>query len=234
MVHARIAELWTRKADRARAGVAAGEPAAREELRAAEAEATRHDGEAATLFREVLAEEEEPLARNNLTALFFLATRSALRASDAAGYDEALGYFRRFESEVRKSKDLWIAMKKREPGYEAVYDAKLKGAERQEVELRDLMANIHYKRKDHAASLAELDRILAIDPRRAKAWLARAQNHEEVGRWGDAADDYRRFLELTDLRPDNPDLVRAVDRMAACERKARDEGAAGGDAPPPR
>lgn len=222
MIHARLAELWTRKADLVRASADAGDPVAREELRASEEKATRHDETAAALFREVLAGESDPLARNNLTALFFLATRSALRASTAGAYEEALAYFHRYESELKKSKDLWISMKKREPEYEGIYDAKLKNAERQEVELRDLMANIHYKRKDHAASLAELDRILAIDPRRARAWLARAQNHEEIGRWGDAADDYRRFLELTDLPAGNSDVIRAVDRMASCERRARD------------
>lgn len=221
MVHARLAELWTRKADLARGSPSSGDTLAREEIRAAEEAAARHDQAAGPLFLEVLAEEDEPLARNNLTALVFLATRSALRASTPAAYDEALGYFRRYEAELGKSKDLWIAMKKREPEYAGIYDRKLQAAEAQEVRLRDLVANIHYKRRQHEASLAELDRILAIDPRRARAWLARAQNHEETGRWGDAADDYRRFLELTDLPAANPDVVRAVDRMALCERKAR-------------
>jgi tetratricopeptide (TPR) repeat protein len=221
MIDARLADLWSRKADRARAPGAAGDPAAREELRAAEAAARLHDDRAAERFREVLAEEGDPLARNNLTALVYLATRAALRASGPEAYEEALAYFRRYEAELGKSKDLWIAMKKREPEYANLYDLKLRAAESQEVPLRDLIANIHYKRREHDASLRELDRILAIDPRRARTWLARAQNHEETGRFGDAADDYRRFLELTDLPAGSADVVRAVDRMALCERKAR-------------
>ena len=42
-----------------------------------------------------------------------------------------------------------------------------------------------------------------------------------VGDVGSAVLANRRFLELTDLPPGNADLVRAVDRMALCDRKAR-------------
>ena len=221
MIHARLAELWRRKADRARTPAAAGDAAAAEALAAAERAFARHDSESAARFREVLAEADEPLARNNLEALRSLAGREALRASTTEEYEEALGYLRRYESEVSKSRGLWIEMKKREPEYAEIYDRKLRRAERQEVELRDLIANLHFKRRDHAASLAEIDRILAIDPGRASAWLARAQNHEEIGRWGDAADDYRRFLELTDLPPASDPVLRATERMAKCEENAR-------------
>jgi len=224
MIQARLAELWTRKAAYARAHPSSGETTAQAEVREAEEAAARHDRAAVELLVAVLAEEDEPLARNNLTALVLLASRSALRASTTEGYDEALGFFRRYEAELKRSKSLWVAMKKQQPDMAEIYDRKLRGAEAQEVGLRDLMANILFKRKEHEASISELDQVLAIDPRRSRAWLARAQNNEELGRWGDAADDYRRFLELTDLPPGNSDLVRAVDRMAVCERKARGDG----------
>ena len=224
MVHGRLAELWGRKADLVRADAAAGSPEAVAALAAAEKAFTLHDEKSAALFLEVLAETDEPLARNNLEALRKLAARSALRASKPEEYAEALDYLKRYETEVTRSRALWIEMKKREPDLAEVYDRKLKRAERQEIELRDLVANLLYKRRDHKGSLAEIDRILALDPARAGAWLARAQNHEELGRWGDAADDYRRFLQLTTLPSGSEPVLQAAERMAKCEEKARAAG----------
>lgn len=220
MVHARLAELWGRKADLARRQ--GGDAAALLQIREAEGKVKLHDAKASSEFDAVLAMSDQPLARNNLTALFFLATHSALAAKDEAGLSRSMDYFHRYEKEVEKSKALWVEMEKREPKLADLYRQKLKAAERQEVELRDLMANILFKQRRHEDSIKELDKVLALDPWRASAFLNRARNEEELGRFGAAADDYRRFLKATDLPPGSAPVIEATDRMRRCEEAVRE------------
>lgn len=221
MTEARLSDLWRRKEELARKAGGGGDPEAAARLREARTRREEHDARAETAFLAVLATEGQPMAKNNLTALFFLASRSALRATDAAGYDEALAYFGRYMREVEKSRDLWREMKKREPKLEALYEAKFRNAQREEIELRDLVAAIHFKRRDHEASVAELDRILSLDPDRATAYFNRGRNQEELGRFGAAADDYRRFLKATDLPPGSAQVLEAAERMQSCEDRVR-------------
>ena len=223
LVDARLSDLWGRKADLARGAAEGGDGAALAALREAESQRDAHETRAVEAFRAVLAVTDQPLARNNLTALFFLASRSAMRARDAAGYDEAVGYFRRYTKEVEKSRDLWEEMKKREPRLADLYEAKRQAALRQEIELRDLVADIHFKRHDHEASIAELDRVIALDPYRAEAFFNRGRNQEELGRFGAAADDYRRFLKVTDLPAGSAQVLEAAERMALCEKRVREK-----------
>jgi tetratricopeptide (TPR) repeat protein len=225
MVHARLEDLWGRKAAAAEKAAAAGDPIPGEEAARWRATAAAHGAAAEKAFLEVLAREDQPLAKNNLTALFFLATRNALRAEAGEDYAAGIAYIRRYEAEVEKSKRLWTVMKKQEPDLAEAYEQKLKAAERQEIQLRDLVANILFKRREFERSIEELDRIAAIDPFRAETFLNRGRNHEELGRFGAAADDYRRFLKFTDLHPGSPTVVEAAERMARCEARAGDPGA---------
>jgi tetratricopeptide (TPR) repeat protein len=212
MIHARLAELWGRKA-----AVLEKEPgdgaALAEAKRKREAEATI----ATESFKAVLATVDEPLARNNLTALFYLAREGSLRAQATEDYAEPIAYLRRFEEEVGKSKKLWTEMIKREPEYAEVYKSKLKGAEAQEIELRDLVANILFKQRLHEESIAELDKVIALDPYRAAAFFNRGRNNEELGRFGAAADDFGKFLMLTELPPGSAQVVEAFERKQKCE-----------------
>jgi len=212
MIHARLAELWGRKA---------AAPEKEPGDAAAVAEAKRNREAAAAIatasFKAVLATVDEPLARNNLTALFYLAREGSLRAQATEDYAEPIAYLRRFEEEVGKSKKLWTEMIKREPEYAEVYKSKLKGAETQEIELRDLVANILFKQRLHEESIAELDKVIALDPYRAAAFFNRGRNNEELGRYGAAADDFGRFLMLTELPPGSALVVEAFERKQKCE-----------------
>jgi tetratricopeptide (TPR) repeat protein len=218
MIHARLSELWGRKADAARK--AAGGEESGDDPGALEAESNREaEADRATVsFKAVLAAEDQPLARNNLSALFYLARQGCLRAKTPEDYAEPIGYLRRYEEEVGKSKKLWTEMMKREPDLAEVYKFKLKSAESQEIELRDLVANILFKQHRHEQSIEELDKVIALDPYRAAAFFNRGRNHEELGKFGAAADDYRRFLMLTELPPGSPQVVEAAERKEKCEK----------------
>ncbi len=220
MVHSRLSELYDAAARLRDPGGAAGDRGAPADRERALAESRRHASLAEAAFRAVLADGTQPLARDNLTALFFLARAGALRATRPEEYDEALAFFRRYEVQVDRSKALWRSLAKSEPENAAVLEQRLRAAERQEIALRDTIANILFKRRDHAGSLAELDKVLALDGDRASAWLARGQNNEALGRFGAAADDYRRFLALTDNAPSSEDVIRATERMRACEARS--------------
>jgi tetratricopeptide (TPR) repeat protein len=234
MIHARLADLWGRKADLARKAAQPEQPDpanpgdrtapadAVADLKTAEESRDRHEAVATRAFETVLAAEDR-MAKNNLTALFYLASRGALRAQTSEDYAAPLDYFRRYAVEVDKSKKLWVEMKKREPDLAEVYEGKLKAAERQEVQLRDLVANIYFKQRRHEESIAELDRVVALDPYRAAAFFNRGRNEEELGRYGSAADDYRRFLMLTDLRPNSPLVQEASERKTKCEDMLREK-----------
>jgi tetratricopeptide (TPR) repeat protein len=223
LISARLSDLWGLKAELAKKNVAAGLTGAEDALRTAEGNRDRYLATAMARFEAVLATEDEPFAKNNLTSLFFLASRGALRARTPAEYERPLEWFRRYAVEVDKSKKLWAEMKKKEPDLAEVYQAKLQMAEKQELELRDLVANIYFKLRRHEDSIAELDRVIALDPYRAGAFLARGQNQEELGRFGAAADDYRRFLMLTDLAPDSPLVLEASERKTKCEELLREK-----------
>jgi len=221
MIHARLAELWGRKAESA-AGATTDEGGGPEAAAAAEAKRDGESARATSSFKAVLATEDQPLARNNLSALFYLARQGCLAAKGPEDYAEPIGYLRRYEEEVGKSKKLWNDMMKREPDLVEVYKAKLKGAEAQEIELRDLVANILFKQRRHEESIVELDKVIALDPYRAPAFFNRGRNHEELGQFGAAADDYRRFLMLTDLPPGSALVVEAAQRKEKCEKAILD------------
>lgn len=219
MVNARLAELYSNAAEMRNGAAAGGDTIASTERDHARAEVARRDAAAEREFTAVLARTDQPLARDNLAALFYLARHHALRATDNAGYDRALEFFRRYAVQVERSKALWRNSIKSDAANAPLYESRLQGAERQEVALRDLVANIHFKRRDHAASMEELNRILAIEPENSRAYLNRARNEEELGRYGEAADDYRRFLALTDDPPTTSAVITATERMRECEEK---------------
>ncbi len=226
MIHARLADLWARKVELAEKNAKEGDPAANPgddpAVRKAVESRDQHEIVATKAFEVVLASEDR-MAKNNLAALFFLASRGALRARTPEDYAKPLDYFRRYAVEVEKSKKLWGEMKKREPDLAEVYQAKLKGAEKQEVELRDLIANIYFKLHRHEESVAELDKVVVLDPLRAAAFFNRGRNEEELGRFGSAADDYRKFLMLTELRSDSPLVLEASERKTKCEDLLREK-----------
>jgi tetratricopeptide (TPR) repeat protein len=221
MVHSRLAELYTRAAEIREGAASRGDPTSAAARDRALSEARRRDGLAEKAFMDVLARTDQPLARDNLAALFYLARSKAMRASDSPGYDEALALFRRYEVQVERSKSMWRESARTDPVNAAYFEERLRGAERQEVALRDIVANIHFKRQDHAASLAELSRIIALRPDHAPAYLNRARNAEELGRYGEAADDYRQFLSLTDDPPTAESVLRASERMHECELRVK-------------
>jgi tetratricopeptide (TPR) repeat protein len=75
----------------------------------------------------------------------------------------------------------------------------------EELAVRALVANFHFDRRQFEPALAQLNRILELDPRRFTDYYHRGRVLLELGRADDAKHDFRRFLA-------DPQLLATSDR----------------------
>jgi tetratricopeptide (TPR) repeat protein len=165
-------------------------------------------------FERVLAaEEREP--RDRLTCWLGLARIATWRSDFAT----ALEYAARYEKQVMRSEKMWKDQAKRFPKDAPLYEEKQHGAESQEAELRDLMANCLFKlgRLDDAEN--ELLKVVKLFPDRASAYLNLGIVREARGDLDLAAGDYGKFLALADLPETDPAVVEARRRLAGVESR---------------
>jgi tetratricopeptide (TPR) repeat protein len=66
-------------------------------------------------------------------------------------------------------------------------------------------------------ALPHLDSAAALDPERAEIYSRRAQLHKDAGRLSEAREDIQRFLRLSMLPVEHPDMRRAYDLLEECE-----------------
>jgi tetratricopeptide (TPR) repeat protein len=77
-----------------------------------------------------------------------------------------------------------------------------------------------YGKRDYAGAVAELSEAIALDPRLAVAYAARASARFGLGRYREAADDYKASLGL------DPGLATPLYGLAECYRQLGDPAAA--------
>lgn len=66
-------------------------------------------------------------------------------------------------------------------------------------------------------ALPHLDSAAALEPERAEIYSRRAQLHKDAGRLAEAREDIQRFLRLSMLPVEHPDMRRAYDLLQECE-----------------
>jgi Flp pilus assembly protein TadD len=188
-----------------------------EELEIARAELIRRALIAEKSYLSVHSGERE--AQFQLTCLVGLAKMAAFRTD----YEASLGYARDYEQQIVRSKRLWRDAVDRYPREAALWDQKLHGAELQEAELRDLIANVLFKldRIDEAES--ELNVVIELDPERAGAFLNRGILRQTRKDWDRARQDLRTFLAMTVRTDDDPSVVEARRRLKVVESRVREE-----------
>jgi tetratricopeptide (TPR) repeat protein len=223
LVQMRWAEAYDRVVRVQEAHAAAGRPHDPAKAAQARAERPRRIAAAEQSFRTVLA---DPRVEPNfqLTCWIGLAKMTALRGA----YEESLAWCGKYEEQVVRSREFWA---KRGPTYET----KLLGAEMQEAELRDVLANTLFKLGRFEQAEEQLDRLVAVQPARASAYLNRGMLREARGAWDLARSDYGNFLRLTDLGSDDPTVLEAEKRRFLCEeRLAAEDARLQPEAPRPR
>lgn len=87
----------------------------------------------------------------------------------------------------------------REPAYEAEQMQLRANLRKEEMEVRALLAEHHYARQQYEAALAQLTRVLEIDPQRSVDYYNRGRVLLELKRPEDAKADFRKFLATTSL-----------------------------------
>jgi Tfp pilus assembly protein PilF len=68
-----------------------------------------------------------------------------------------------------------------------------------------------------AEALPHLDSAAALEPERAEIYSRRAQLHKDAGRIPEAREDIQRFLKLSMLPVEHPDMRRAYDLLQECD-----------------
>ncbi|MCG3133695.1 MAG: hypothetical protein HMLKMBBP_00920 [Planctomycetes bacterium] len=203
----RWAELYDRKlrkleADE-KAGALAAEGAA--QLPVVRAELPKRIARAEASFGKVL-EDKRTEPNFHLTCWLGLARAAAMRGDWQGAHDWA----RKYEKKVTESKAFW-----KKQGQE--YASKLFGAELQEAELRDVLANCLFKLGRDEEAERELDALIALQGTRADAYLNRGVLRHRRRAWDLARSDLRRFLQISPLPKGDPELLRAAELLVECE-----------------
>jgi tetratricopeptide (TPR) repeat protein len=87
------------------------------------------------------------------------------------------------------------------PAYEADQLRNLRSLRDEELVVRSLLAEWHYTRKNYEEALAQLDRVLELDPLRSTDYYNRGRVLMELDRLEDAKQDFRKFLAMSNLPP---------------------------------
>lgn len=213
LLQQRWADLYDRAARIQAANQAAGRPFDAAKLQTAREERPRRIQLAEEAFQTV-RNDPRTLPNFKLTVWLGLARLTAMRGA----YEQSLGWCSLYEEQVSKSKEFWSKQSEE-------YASKLLGAELQEAELRDVLANTLFKLGRFQEAESELDRLVKLQPNRAAAYLNRGILRETRGAWDLARSDYDQFLHLTDLETDDPSVLEAQKRRLQCEDRLAAEDA---------
>ncbi|MBX3463114.1 MAG: hypothetical protein KF830_08080 [Planctomycetes bacterium] len=96
------------------------------------------------------------------------------------------------------------------PAYETEQVQRLRALENEELEVRALLADHHYNRKQHDQALVQLNRVLELDPKRSVDYYNRGRVLMELKRTEEAKADFRKFLATSNLPPSSDKVTLAM------------------------
>ena len=99
------------------------------------------------------------------------------------------------------------------PKYEAEQYAYLRKLRSEEIEVRALYADWLFDREQFEGTLAQLDRVLKLDPKRSNDYYNRGRVLMTLGRTEAAKRDFRLFLSMSNLPDDNDRKTYAVNAL---------------------
>jgi Tfp pilus assembly protein PilF len=167
--------------------------------------------------KKVLSYEKIPLARNDPTALYYLYRNHSLLAE----HEAALVYELRHLSVIEISKKTWedCLEKFRSDQAQLIYKVKLKGARRQEIAVREMMANTYYKLNRLEEAEDSISQVIMLDPLNLEAFVNRAQINRKLGHHDLAVADLNEFLKKTRLDETDPRALEVVDLLRDSQAK---------------
>jgi Tfp pilus assembly protein PilF len=230
LIHERWCDLYDRKIRKIGFDVEKGVPADTKQLEIAKSELARHLQLSEQAFKNVLAgSEREP--RDRLTCWLGLATIAAWKED----LDASLKYAQLYVDQAIRSKKLWKDSAERYPKEAPIFDAKFKGAEMQEADLRELMGAVLVRQGRLDEAETQIEMVVKMFPRRASAYFNRGVLLEARNEDDRARADFKKFLAYTDLPETDPMILEATKHLTEAEtRLARQEKLEDEDkAPPP-
>ncbi len=229
LVHDRWVNLYARKVQQLEYAAGEGTPETSTELAPARAELERHARIAEASYAAVYSGGEQE-AQYQLACIVGLAKMAAYRGDLMKSLEWARAYQQRIES----SKSFWRDNITRFPKEAPIWQLKLEGAERQEAELRDLVANVLFKLGRLAEAEAELDAVVQLDPQQESGFLNRGVVRQARRDWDRARQDLRTFLAMTTRGDDDASVIEARKRLEEIERRIAEEDADAISRPPQR
>lgn len=106
-----------------------------------------------------------------------------------------------------------------EPGYEMLKRQELASLLREEIDVRSLLGDYHYRRgeadpKEYPIALEMLDRVLELDRKRSTDYYNRGRVHLQLGQDEAAKEDFKKFLATTDLPASSDKAIFAATAIA--------------------
>lgn len=184
--------------------------AASSDALAKKAKATEHDsiGRSKLLMaREVLAALEQ---RGDLPRVCYFHQMQVAAALGEKDATVALGD--KYLKASHKEQDSLRADIARTPSlqFERERGASLKDLQTDEIDVRSMLAELHYDRRQFDKALEHLQVILHMDPGRTADYYNRGRCLRELGQLEEAKADFRKFLATSDLPAGNPKMTEAV------------------------
>ena len=136
----------------------------------------------------------------------------ALQRGDDAGFASSAEAFLR-ESAGEQTFVRREVERTQTPKYEAEQYAYLRELRSEEIEVRALYANWLFDREQFEGTLAQLDRVLKLDPKRSNDYYNRGRVLVKLGRADAAKKDFRMFLSMSNLPDDNDRKTRAINAL---------------------
>lgn len=126
--------------------------------------------------------------------------------------DQALGHGDKYLEAVRRFQE--VNQSRIEASPTATFERELRKEQdrirSQELDVRVLLAETLYDRKDYAAAVVHLDAVLAANPSRTTDYFNRGRCLRQMGRTDQAREDFRRFVATSNLPASNPRMIEAV------------------------
>jgi Tfp pilus assembly protein PilF len=214
LVHQRWCDLYDRKIKKAALDEEKGVKPDEKALETAKAEFAKHLAISEQAFRTVLkGSEREP--RDRLTCWLGLAVISAWKED----LQSSLEFAQLYVDQAMRSKKLWKDSGERYPREKVIFDAKFKGAEMQEADLREVMGAVLLRLGRAEEAEAQINEVIRMFPRRATAYLNRGVLLKQRGEDDLARADFKKFLAYTDLPDTDPFVIEASRNLAEVEAK---------------